>query len=98
MGRRTRRAGCQPTGPAPAAWRSGGRPALRHVRRGDAARAAPVAAVGAVERLAERDGLEHHHHEADVDLVLVRSPAVETLARVGLDALRLLVEARARLG
>src|SRR6188472_2833442 len=76
--------------PAPAARRSGGGRALRHVGRGDAGRATPVAAVRAVDGLAQRDGLEHHHHEADVDLLVGRL-AVETLARVGLDALRLLV-------
>src|SRR3954447_9272669 len=82
-----------------AAWRSGGGRALRHLGRGDAARAAPVAAVSAVDGLAQGDGLEHHDHEADVDLILVVGRrAVEALTGLGLDALGLLAQALARLG
>src|SRR6478672_3786416 len=58
------------------------------------ARAAAMAAVGAVDRLAQRDGLEHHRHEADVDgLLLVAGRATEALGGVGLDLLGLIEEA-----
>jgi hypothetical protein len=50
--------------------------------------------VRAVDRLAQRDRLEHHRHEADLDrLLLVTGPAVEALARIGPDALSLLEQA-----
>ena len=35
-----------------------------------------MAPVAPVDRLAQRDGLEHHHHEADVDLLRLASDLV----------------------
>src|SRR3954467_11092738 len=70
-----------------AAWRSGGGRALRLLLRGDAARAAPVAAVVGGDGLALVGGLEHHDHEADLNLILVVGRrAVEAPVGLGLGA------------
>ena len=57
-----------------------------------------MAPVRAVDGLAQRDGLEHHRHEADVDrLLVVEGRATEALGGIGLDLLGLLEQALDRL-